>query len=159
MPSKRSKKPAKRGEKREKSAPLLVNGKFAKGNIGGPGRPRLTEEERLVKLSAREHAKEIVGDPGFWDRIKRWSKTSPRVSMWLAEWVDGKAKQVVDLGEGSKIRATLEGVHGEEWEELNKRQLARAAAAKAQAAEEMARNVAPVEVEPAIVPNESEEAN
>lgn len=68
---------------------------FKKGNPGGPGRPKLSDEQKTAKKMARELAQQAM------QRLEHWMKSdkpqaSIAASMAIIDRAEGKPKQEIE---------------------------------------------------------------
>ena len=70
------------------------------GKRKGAGRPKGARDIAVIKQKIREYTsnKELRA---MIERLKRWAKRDPKIAMWYAEQVFGKARQTTGLDGGS----------------------------------------------------------
>jgi hypothetical protein len=87
------------------AAPLRARGAKSKANLkkGGPGRPKLTAEER----EGRKLAKKLVSDPAYLKNLQerlRDGKAQPGVEVALWHYAHGKPPDVIENKTPSPVR-------------------------------------------------------
>ena len=89
------------------------NGRFAKGNGGGPGRPKKAREEKYLDILLS------IITPDEWAKVcsvalSRAKAGDSRAREWLANYIVGKPveKREISSPEGEGLRILVEYVNG-----------------------------------------------